>query len=418
MIRRNFAWRSVAVLGVAAVALGACSDDGDGGTDDDTAAATCEGEDLHIGTILPRTGSLAFLGPPEFAAVDVAINEINAAGGVLGACVKVTHTDSGDTETDIASQSADALIQQGVHAVVGAASSGVSFQFIDKLYDEQIVQVSPANTSPDFTDYPKGDYYFRTAPSDVMQGRVLANQIVEDGHATVSILALQDAYGTGLAQYTREGLEEAGAEVVSERIYDPNAAEFSSEVAEIAEADPDAIVLITFDEFLRIAPELANAGLGPDVKQWYLVDGNLSNYGDQFEPGFLEGVKGTTPGVDPAPLRDRMLEVNPDLNDYTYGPESYDAVILIALAAEAAGTTDSAAIRDEMVGVSRDGTKCTSFAECKELIAAGEDIDYDGVSGPIEWDEVGDLTAATIGIYQYGPDNRYTNIGYRELSLE
>src|SRR5690606_28364496 len=165
MIRRNFAWRSVAVLGVAAMALGACADDSDGGnTDDGAAAAACEGEGLHIGTILPQTGSLAFLGPPEFAAVDVAINEINESGGVLGQCVRVTHTDSGDTETDIASQSAEALIQQGVHAVIGAASSGVSFQFIDRLYEEQIVQVSPANTSPDFTTYERGDYYFRTAP--------------------------------------------------------------------------------------------------------------------------------------------------------------------------------------------------------------------------------------------------------------
>ena len=419
MFRRQFAWRSVAVLGVAALALAACGDDGDGNGNGDPGEgpAACEGTDLKIGTILPQTGSLAFLGPPEFAGVDVAIDEINEAGGVLGACVEVFHEDSGDTTTDIASQSADALIQQGVHAVIGAASSGVSFQFIDKLYDEGIVQVSPANTSPDFSTYEKGDYYFRTAPSDVLQGRVLADLVLADGNETVAILALQDAYGTGLAEYTRAGIEDGGGEVVMEEIYDPNAPEFSAEAAAVVAADPDAIVLITFNEFVLLAPELANAGVGPDVKDWYMVDGNLSN-SYEFDEGFLEGVKGTLPGVDPAPLQDRMLEQDPALEDYSYGPESYDATILVALAAVAAGSTDTTAIRDSMATVSApEGTPCSTFAECRDLLEAGTEIDYEGVSGPINWDDVGDVTAATIGIYEYGPDNQYTNIDYRSGEL-
>jgi branched-chain amino acid transport system substrate-binding protein len=423
---RSLAWRSVAVLGVTALALAACGDDGDDGEEPGGNGAACEdGDGLHIGTILPETGNLAFLGPPEFSGVNVAIDEINEAGGVDGTCVRVTHTDSGDQTTDIASQSAERLVQDGAHAVIGAASSGVSFTFIDRLADEQILQVSPANTSPDFTTYEKGDFYFRTAPSDVLQGRVLGDTIIADGHATVGIFALNDAYGAGLLQYTSTAIEDAGGEVVEQVVYDPGIAEFSAEVQQMVDADPDAIVLITFDEFTQLAPELANAGFAPDVKQWYMVDGNLSNYGEDFDEGFLEGVKGTLPGTDPAPIQERLLEDDPDLEDYSYGPESYDATILVALAAAAAGSLEGEAIRDNMTSVSvAPGTECgpgasenPTFADCLTLIGDGEDIDYQGYSGPVDWDEAGDVTTATIGIYQYGADNTYSNLEYREGSL-
>jgi len=421
MFRPKLTWRGVAVLGVAALALGACAEDGDGdGNGDPGAAAGCEGTDLLIGTLLPSTGSLAFLGPPEFAGVDAAIQDLNDAGGVLDACVEVSHQDSGDTETDIASENAEALIQEGVHAVIGAASSGVSLQFIDRLFNEGIVQVSPANTSPEFSTHPSGGFYFRTAPSDVLQGRVLADTILADGNETLAILALQDSYGTGLLEFTRDAFEELGGEVVLEEVYDPNASEFGAEAAAVVSADPDAIALITFNEFELLAPELANAGVGPAVKDWYMVDGNLSN-SYEFEPGFLEGVKGTLPGVDPAPVQEKLLAQDPSLEDYSYGPESYDATVLVALAAEAAGSTDPTAIRDNMATVSGPGgTACgpgadenTTIADCLQLLADGEDIDYFGYSGPIDWDDNGDLTAATIGIYQYGPDNTYSNLEYR-----
>jgi branched-chain amino acid transport system substrate-binding protein len=396
------------VLGAAvALTLGACGTEEPGPSSD-----SFEGT-LKIGTILPQTGSLAFLGPPEFAGVDLAIQEINENGGVWGNDVTISHKDSGDTSTDIASQSADALIAEGVHAVIGAASSGVSFTFIDKLFNEQIIQVSPANTSPDFTDYENGDYYFRTAPSDVLQGRVLGDLVLADGNETVAIFALQDAYGLGLLEYTKAAVEDGGGEVVAEVVYDPVAGPTSGDIAEVLAANPDGIVLITFNEIVQIAPNLINANLGPSVKPWYFVDGNLSNYGDDFPEGTLTGTKGTLPGAEaPAAFQDRLLEVDSELNDFSYAGESYDATILVALAAIAANSDDGAAIQAEMVGVSRDGEKCTTFAQCKSLLEAGTDIDYDGVSGPVEWSDAGDPTAATIGIFEYAADNTYSNVDY------
>ncbi|WP_100446034.1 ABC transporter substrate-binding protein [Glycomyces xiaoerkulensis] len=406
---------ATATAGATAFALAAC------GTDDDDssgASGDCEGTGLTMGSILPQTGSLAFLGPPQFAGADLAIEEINEAGGVLGECVEIIHEDSGDTQTDIASQSADSLIAQDVQAIIGSASSGVSLQFIDKLYEEGIVQVSPANTSPEFTTYERGDYYFRTAPSDVLQGRVLADQVIADGHEQVAILALQDSYGTGLADSVEQNVTEFGGEVVMKEIYDPNATEFSAEVSQLAEADADAVVLITFNEITSLGPELVEANLSPQDLGWYFVDGNLSNYGDDFPKGMLEGTKGTLPGADPAALESRVLEIDPDLEDFSYAAESYDATLLVALAAVAGDAYDSDTIRDNMVAVSRDGTECTSYSECVDLLADGEDIDYNGASGPVEFSEVGDVTAATIGIYEYQADNTYENIDYNFQTLE
>jgi branched-chain amino acid transport system substrate-binding protein len=424
-------WRTVAVVGVAGLALAAC-----GGGNNDTktttpqsttsstpsaaastpaagAAAKGDGE-LVLGTLLPQTGSLAFLGPPEFAGVNLAVDEINKAGGVLGKQIRKFDSDSGDTTTDIATGSVDRLLSNKVDAIVGAASSGVSFTVIDKITGAGVVHFSPANTSPDFTDYNDKGLYFRTAPSDVLQGRVMGDLVLADGHANVGILALQDAYGEGLATNVEKAVTGGGGAIAKKIIYDPKAATYAAEVGQIKAAGADALVLIGFDESKKIVPELVKQGIGPKNLPLYFVDGNLADYSKDFEPGTLEGAKGTLPGAAAGDaFKQRLLAIDPKLTDYSYSPESYDATVLIALAAEAAKSDSGEAIASKLVDVSTGGTKCKTFAECKEALAAGTDIDYDGVSGPIEFSDKGDPTEATIGIYQYGADNKYKNVDYR-----
>jgi len=418
MTRRNPLWRFLTLLFALALVAAACGDDDDGdegATTDDTEASDDEGTSsgggdgvLKIGTLLPETGSLAFLGPPEFAGVELAIQEINEAGGVLGNDVESVKGDSGDTSTDIANQTVDSHLREGVDVIIGAASSGVSFTVIDKITGAGVVQISPANTSPDFTDYDDNGLYFRTAPSDVLQGRVLGELVIDDGHAAVGILALQDPYGEGLADNVEKSVTDSGGEVVEKIIYDPQQQTFDAEVQQIASASPDSIVLIGFDESARIITALAEAGIGPQDVPLYLVDGNTGNaLGEQLPAGLLEGVQGTIPGAEATQeFRDRLLEVDPDLQDYSYAAESYDAVIIAALAAIAADSDAGEDIGANLVDVTKGGTKCTTFAECRDLLEEGEDIDYDGVSGPIEFSDVGDPTEATIGIYTFGPDNK------------
>ncbi|HET9860574.1 MAG TPA: ABC transporter substrate-binding protein [Nocardioidaceae bacterium] len=424
MIRPTRAWRTAVVLATASLVLTACGQDTETPAGEDNTAAESpetsapanagDGQ-LVVGTLLPQTGDLAFLGPPEFAGVDAAVADINAAGGVLGKDVTQSKADSGDGTPDIAGASVDKLLAANADVIVGAAASGVSLSVINKITDAGVVEFSPANTSPTFDD-PKTDpheLYFRTAPSDVLQGAVLSNTIIEDGHTNVAILARQDSYGELLASETEKGLKGGGANVAAKILYSADATNYTAEINEIAAAGPDAIALIAFNETTKIIPAMIAKGIGPKDVQIYFVDGNTADYSKDFAPGTLEGVKATYPGAELTDdFRQRMLEANPNLTEFTYGPESYDATIMTALAAIAAGSDDPETFAPEIINISRDGTECASFEECKGLLEDGEDIDYSGVSGPVDLGDTGSPTKATIGIFEYQRDNTFTNLEY------
>jgi ABC-type branched-subunit amino acid transport system substrate-binding protein len=412
MFRPNFAWRGVAVLGVAALALGACGngdDDGEApGPDDEAFEGT-----LNVGIILPQTGGLAAFGEGMIAAVEMAIEEVNENGGVWGNDVVWELRDEGPAEEpEVVTAAADFMISQEVNAVIGAASSTSSLNIIEALFNQAIIQVSPSNTGPDFTVSQYNHYYFRTAPSDIIQGSALAEEILEDQQGTIGILAQQTAYGEGLANQVAEVFTAGGGEVVSTEFYDLAQTEYGSEVNALVAADPDAIVLISYDESLQIIPALVGAGIGPDVKQWYFVDGNRLDYSGNFDAGLMEGVKASQPGgVDePTEFYERLEEFRSGLPQIAFTPESYDAVIALALGAIAANSDNPDDIRAAMLTITDGGTPCTSFAECRELLEAGEDIDYNGISGPIAWTEDGDPGRAEIGIFEYQADNTFTRI--------
>lgn len=229
-------------------------------------------DQLVFGGYLPLTGSLASLGPPEVAGVELAVQDINAAGGVLGKDAKFIPGDSSDTsKPEVGAATIKKLIDKKVDAIVGAASSSVTLSTIDTVVGAGILQISPANTSPDLTTYPDKGLYFRTAPSDVLQGRVLGNLLAADGLQNVAILSLQDAYGEGLAKYTAESFTASGGTVVTNPdedipaiFYDPAASTFNAEVSQIAALDPDAIVLIGFDESSKVVEEMVKQGIGPN----------------------------------------------------------------------------------------------------------------------------------------------------------
>lgn len=403
----------IAVVGVSALFLAGCSGSSGGGS---TTSAPAETLELTIGTALPVTGNLAFLGPPEIAGTELAASEVNAADA--GVNITMVQGDSGDTDNKAYETEIPRLLGENVSAIIGAASSGTSLQFIDQVVGAGVIQFSPANTSAAFTTYDDNGLYFRTAPSDTLQGEVLGNLIAEDGAQTLGMIVLNDSYGTGLAEFVTEAFEAAGGEVVAAPTYNTGDTNFSAQVSEVVAANPDAIALITFEEVKTILPELFAAGVPAD--KLYFVDGNLSNFGSNGIDvgGSLEGAKGTLPGLSIDSITDFtdslqtfwVDEGNDELTEFSYAAEAYDAVILLALASLAAGSTDGAAIAaklQEVSGGSGDGTKCTSFAECAEIINGGGVADYDGVSGPITFDEVGDPTEASIGIYQYTADNDF-----------
>ena len=408
----------IAIAGASALVLAGCS----GGGGEATSEAPAENVDLtlKIGTILPQTGTLAFLGPPEEAGVGLAASDINAAD--IGITIPdIVWGDSGDTDNKAYATTIQKLISEGVSAAIGAASSGVTKLFLDDAVAAGIITFSPANTSLDFTAWDDNNLYWRTAPSDTLQGEVLGNLVAEDGKSNVAVIYQNDSYGTGLNTVFQDTFTASGGTIVSEQSYNTGDTTFDAQISSTLASNPDAIVLITFDEIYTIGPALLAAGYPAD--QLYLVDGNLKNFGSdaKWPAGVsMEGAKGTTPAGPATPEDFQGLlnewwvgEGNSELTDFSYANESYDAVILLALASLAANSTDPADIAgklQEVSGGSGEGEKCDNYADCAEIILGGGVADYDGFSGPITFDEHGDPTEATIGVFQYGADNLYTRI--------
>ncbi|CCQ16269.1 putative ABC transporter substrate-binding protein [Rhodococcus sp. AW25M09] len=430
--------RTAAVLSVTSLALFGCSSSDDSSSSDSasaggtsaaetvstdctpeqaTAGATPDTSPLVVGTLLPETGTLAFLGPPEIAGVQLAVNDVNEAGGVLAQPVTLIPGDSGDTTTDTANTTVDRLLAGGSNVIVGAASSAVSLQVIEKIATAGVVQFSPANTSDQFVCYPDKGQYFRTAPTDVLQAQALSQLIANDGAQRVAILALNDPYGTGLAANTAKNLEDAGipSDQIQTTIYDPNAQSFNAEVDGVKTFNPDAVAVIGFEESAKIITRMHEVGIGPsDGTLVYGVDGNMGNaLGEAVAPGLLDTMRGTTPLTDVGTgFQDRLKVIDPALVDFNYAGESYDAVVISALAAEQAKSTAGTDIAANINSVTKGGTKCTNYAECLPLVQAGTDIDYDGITGTLNFSDAGEPATGSYGNLVFGPDNTLTTDGY------
>lgn len=430
MIRTTRATTALAVAGAAALLLAACSTSGSsspsssasGGAKKDP-AASCKAPDtpsteaMKIGTILPLTGSLAYLNPPAESGVGLAVDDINAAGGVLDKDVSIDPaTDSGDSnDMTVSSSAATKLVNAKVPVVIGAESSSVTLNVIDQLTSSCIVQISPANTATDLSGY--SSYYYRTAPPDSVQGSALGQLVTGDGNAKVAFLVFNDTYGTGLRNSVQKAVEASGGQVVygakgKGQEFPPGQTTFSSEVTAALATKPDAIVVLAFDETKSIIPELKSQNA--DMKKIYMSDGNTADYSKDFDKGTLAGAQGTIPGASPKDdLKKRLVEFykkssGKDLADFSYAAESYDATTLAALAAVKGKGTDSGTIQANMAAVSGadGGTKCSTFKECKTILDSGKDIHYTGPSGIGPFNDKNDPSSAFIGIYKFDGDNK------------
>ncbi|MFI8525107.1 ABC transporter substrate-binding protein [Promicromonospora sukumoe] len=411
MIRRSTAARGLALAAVLSVGLAACSTSGSGDGEGGGSA-----EPLVVGTILPITGSLAYLGPPEVAGVGLAVDDINAAGGVLGEDVTLESGDSGDsTDMSVSTNTATDLIGKGVQVAIGAASSSVSQNVVDQFTEAGVLQISPANTATELSGV--SDLFTRTAPPDTVQGAALGSLVLDGGHQKVAFLVQNETYGTGLRDNVQKAIEEGGAEAVyggtgAGEEFAPGETNFSSIVTDALAAKPDAIVILAFEETKAAVAELVSQGWDFDGTT-YLCDGNTADYSKDFDPGTLVGVQGTIPGADPAQeFKDNASAWYEEaegsaLTDYAYAAESYDAVILAALAAVKAESTSGTDIAAQIRSVSGadGGTEVSTFEEGVAALEAGDDIHYTGVSGIGPINEDNDPSSAFIGVYNYADDN-------------
>ncbi|GIR90959.1 MAG: amino acid ABC transporter substrate-binding protein [Actinomycetota bacterium] len=410
--------KALALFAVLALVAAACGGSGSGGSDDveevvetteapattaaPTTTAAPAGDPLVLASLMPLSGDLASLGPGIALGAALAVQQINAAGGINGQDVVLIEGDSG-CDGAVALTSLNDVIAQGAQGVMGAACSGTSLAILDTAIAAEVVMVSPSNTSPQFTKMDKKGFYARTAPSDLLQGEVLASLLVEDGVGSVSIISRADSYGRGLAEATAAAFEDAGGTVKTIVYHATDASDFSAEVTALGKGAADAIVGILF-------PETGCGVLQPAFEQglldspWYMTDG-VKDAGLASLCGLgtaLDGFKGTAPGSAAGEAKDAFEAAYAGVSadgspTFIFAPQAYDAVMLMAISAAANGVTGPE-IASGLVAASSGGEKCIGVA-CIALAADGVDVDYVGASGEIELNAVGDPTAATYDIW-------------------
>ena len=411
--------KALALIAVLALVIAACGGS-DGGSDDaveevvetteapaeeaptTTAAPEPAGDPLVLASLMPLSGDLASLGPGIALGAALAVQQINAAGGINGQDVVLIEGDSG-CDGAVALTSLNDVIAQGAQGVMGAACSGTSLAILDTAIAAEVVMVSPSNTSPQFTKMDKKGFYARTAPSDLLQGDVLASLLIEDGVGSVSIISRADAYGRGLAEATAAAFEDAGGTVKTIVYHATDASDFSAEVTALGKGAADAIVGILF-------PETGCGVLQPAFEQglldspWYMTDG-VKDAGLASLCGLgtaLDGFKGTAPGSAAGEAKDAFEAAYAGVSadgspTFIFAPQAYDAVMLMAISAAANGVTGPE-IASGLVEASSGGEKCIGVS-CIALAADGVDVDYVGASGEIELNQAGDPTAATYDIW-------------------
>lgn len=369
--------------------------------------------ELSIGTLLPETGSIAAFGPATEAAVELAAGDINNAR--LGITVTVTNADSADAGTDTSITSTTTLLEAGVSVIVGALSDNVSRKVLDQIVAAGVVQISPGNTSTDFTRAADSDLYWRTSPSCALEGDAMGRQIAADGVRTLGIIHETGFCDPGMPDALAAAFERAGGKVAAEIAYDPGTADLTAQVTTVAAQKPAAVVVLGSGGAQASVPALAAAKY--DGSRLYFVGLSIADHSADIPAGAITGAIASMPGLDVSKLNrftDRLLDITPTLTDFSYAAESYDAVVLAALAALAANSTKGADIAGklrEVSGGGGKGTTATDFRSAAQIILDGGHVDYDGVSGAITFDAKGDPQGAAIGIYRYGADNTFTRIG-------
>ena len=366
---------------------------------------------LKIGLLLNFTGSPEASADRE-RAFHLAIRHVNAGGGVLGMPVEGVSADA-TADPAIAVEAARSLVVvQGVHAIVGPNASSAALPIARSVSGTlEIPTISPTATSPQLSGVEDAGYFFRTALSDAAQGPVLARVTWDGGFENVGLIYQDDAYGRGLASAFEDSWK-GTLRVVS---VDTGQTAFLSELEESSNAGAQALVVIAFEgQALSIVREAIDEGIysrfvfGDAAKRVSLV---REIGGDK-----LGGMFGTAGASAPGNAATAAWEASfmteyGDLPVLAYVKETYDATVALALAAQAAGSVEGAAIRDRLREISGPPGRAVpgtaeGAADALSMLAEGRNIDFDGAANTLDWDENGDLLRGHIGTWRFTSDER------------
>ena len=355
-----------------------------------TGAASAE--DVKLGILIGFTGPIESLTSHMAASAELAMAEVNASGKAANTYASV-RGDSTCVDAAAATAAAERMITaEGVKGIIGADCSGVTGAVLQNVARPNgIVMVSPSATSPALSTAEDDGLFFRTSPSDAREGEVMGDILVEKGVKSIAMTYSNSDYGKGLAEAIAAGFQAKGGTVTINIPHEDGKADYSAEVASLAAAGGDLLV---------VAGYLDQGGKG--IIQASLDSGAFSQFGlpggmvgDSLPVAIgpaLDGSYGQVAQSDSAgaAVLTEMGKTNTPPFDATspYSMESYDAAALIMLAMEAAKSTDSKVYAAKIMEIANgpadgSGVKILpgELGKALELIAAGTAIDYDGASG-------------------------------------
>ena len=344
-------------------------------------------EEVKLGISLGFTGPLESMSPSMAQGAELAMKEVSDSGKFMGGSTIVpVRGDSTCIDAAAATATVERLITtEGVKGIVGGMCSGETTASLQNVgVPNGMVMISPSATSPALSTIEDNGLFFRTSPSDARQGTVMTEIIMEHGIKSVAVTYTNNDYGKGLADAFAEAFKAAGGEVTIVAAHDDGKADYAAEVGALAAAGGEALV---------IAGYIDQGGSG--ILRGALDTGAFSTFafpdgmvGETLETNFgaeVNGSFGQLPSSE-GEGKETFVEMATAAGfDGTgaYSAEAYDAAALILLAMAAAGTTDPSVYKDKVMDVANaPGEKILpgELGRALELIAAGQDVDYQGAS--------------------------------------
>jgi branched-chain amino acid transport system substrate-binding protein len=374
-----------------------------------TVAAPAASQDIRVGGVFSYTGGLGALGPRIRDGARLAIDEVNKAGGVLRG-QRLVFVDADDqTNPQVAVDAATRLVQvEQVAALIGAMASGSTIPVANSVtIPNGTVQISPSSTAPAISALKDNDFVFRTAVPDGLQGMVIAREARARSIDRIAIMAINSPYGNGLMNAIRDNFTRLGGTVTSASNFEGDRPSYRSELATAAgSGNPQALVVVGYP-----------ANGGTTIMRQALENGFFRSFimpDGMRDPSVVReiGAKnlatswGTAPSSTAEPaLQERFRTAyrafSKEDPTQAFVGEAYDAAMIIALAIQQAGSADRTAIRNALRQVANGPGERVGpgeFARAKDLISRGVKINYEGASGPVDFDANGDVQGR-IGVW-------------------
>ena len=370
---------------------------------------------LKLGVIVPQSGPLAAFGPPVAQAIQLAAGEVNLAGGVDGVPIELVMRDSKSTPEGGLEAATILSSDSEVRGIIGPLSSGVAEKVIEVVSQLGVATISPAATAPSLSDLDDQGTFFRTVPSDALQGRVMAQYAIDAGFTNAAVMYVDNAYGKNLNLVFKVSFETLGGNVLVSLPHEEEEADpdYLRDLEKIMAVTPqiDLLVLITYQaQGAQIITDKATLSAPGTL---LLADGlRTEELSKATGSALLAGVRGTAPAQPTGPTYEAFraayaAKFGAEPSGFT--APAYDALYLFALAAAKAKSLDRAAILAQLGQVSGSPGEVVTPGLVPGSIPEG-DVDFAGASGGVDWDEKGDPTSAIYELYEFQADGTILRI--------